>query len=205
LVFAGMTVAGGFPLPEDHLPPFIVMLMPPLAPAFEAALRSWGGEGRGRGSALARGLALAAGLAAVAIVGIKALSSTLPVAFARVSRLGIKTAVILRELRPRLSPGEIIILELPPWGRHGDPDSPAHADPRLAQLASLPWRVKLDRPFIYAQYPQTEDFRLDASQPSLFDAEPSALRERLERRRARILLVLTPRDGLRRAGWTAVG
>ena len=53
--------------------------------------------------------------------------------------------------------------------------------------------------------PQTEDFRLDASQPSLFDAEPSALRERLERRRARILLVLTPRDGLRRAGWTAVG
>ncbi|OGS40118.1 MAG: hypothetical protein A2506_05025 [Elusimicrobia bacterium RIFOXYD12_FULL_66_9] len=58
---------------------------------------------------------------------------------------------------------------------------------------------------LYAELHRTNEFRLDTTVPSLFDAVPAELRAPLDGRRVRLALALSPRDALRRAGWAAVG
>ncbi|OGS41326.1 MAG: hypothetical protein A2506_12550 [Elusimicrobia bacterium RIFOXYD12_FULL_66_9] len=196
LAFSGMIQFLGFPLPPEHMAPFLVLQMVPLAPLADRALEACGSSLRAWASAWDRPARLA--LAMILVLGMTIGWMMRPPPSAMVT----VPFGFLRQIGTRLKPGERLLLELPLKGRDW-PDGEGFDGPQILRLAVFPAELAFDRPFRYRQDIGT--FTLDTATPSVLELPDAELGRRLRRLSVRLIMTRSERKNIERLGWRSAG
>ena len=200
LAFSGMAQFLGFPLPREHLAPFLALQMIPLAPLASRALEAWGSSLRTWSPAWDRPARLALTLLLTSGAAIGWMMQPLP------KVVGMAPVKLLRQIGTRLKPGERLLLELPIKGGHW-PGSERFEDPQIMRLAAFPAEMKFDRPFRYRHYHDgsVATFMLDTTTPSVLELPTDELDRELKRLLVRMIIARSERKNLERLGWRPAG
>ncbi|OGR47296.1 MAG: hypothetical protein A2X40_01595 [Elusimicrobia bacterium GWC2_65_9] len=199
LAFIGMTQFLGFPLPFEHLAPFLALQMIPLAPALDRALEAWSSSLRAWAADWDRPARLALALVLILGVTVGAMMRTCQPPCSR-APIGF-----VKELGQKLKPGERFLLELPLVGSHNQDADERFEDPRMLQLAALPTEMEFDRIFRYRHGSTDDFFTLDTADPSVLELPEAELGRELKRLSVRLILARREHKKLERLGWRPAG